>query len=179
MSEFILQLLPLALLILGFLAIWFFAWRDKKRRPEGAKIEGFGGWLLIVAIGQWFGALSFIADFLKALPEYEKHWSNPIAQRVIMAEAGLTLGFVGFMIYVAIMMSMRRRVFLFLFRVELVLIVVGPLIVLFWAALVSDASLEKLNFGTEVGRSMGRAVGAAIWIVYSLRSVRVRNTFVR
>lgn len=179
MSEFILQLLPLALLILGALAIWFFAWREGKKRPEGAKIEGFGGWLLIVAICQWFGTLSLFADFLKALPEYEKHWSNPIARRVIMAEAGLTLGFVGFMIYVAIMMSLKRRVFPLLFRIELVLIVVGPLIILLWAAAVSDASLEKLNFGTEVTRSIGRAVGAAIWILYSLRSVRVRNTFVR
>ncbi len=172
------QLVPLALVLLAGFSIWYFVRRRNKARPGGEKLEGIGGWLILVAIGQVLGILRSLAEFGKSLPDYEKHWNNPLMQKAIIGEIGLSAVMFAFMVFTAIMMGQKRRIFPTLFRIELVLFAVMPLLNLFWVSQALGVSLEKLGYETVAGQSIGIAVGAAVWIAYSLRSVRVRNTFV-
>lgn len=174
----IVQFVPLTLVLLIGFAIWYFASQRKKARPTGEKLEGIGGWLILVAIGQVLGIFRALAEFGKSLPDYEKHWSNPLLKNAIIGEVGLSAGMFAFMIYTAIMMGQKRRIFPTLFRVELVLFAVIPLLNLFWVSYAIGASFEKLGYETVIGQSIGIAIGAAVWIAYTLKSVRVRNTFV-
>src|SRR5262249_50131320 len=92
------------------------------------KLEGFGGWLLLIAIGNWPGVLAPLGDFLMELPDYAAQWSDPAVRRGIVGEAVLDAGLFVFMLYTAIMMNMKRHEFPTLFRLQLALVVVLPVL---------------------------------------------------
>src|SRR5476649_766025 len=92
------------------------------------KLEGFGGWLLLIAIGQWFGFFSALVGFIWELPTYSEQWSDPAMWSTMIGKAGIELGLIAFMLYTTIVMSMKRREFPTLFRIELALFVVVPLL---------------------------------------------------
>ena len=140
--------------------------------------EGFGGWLLLIAIGQWLGVFGGAVQFLLGLSDYASRWSDPLTRRGVVGEAGLELALLALMLYVAIMMSMKRRVFPTLFRIQLALVVVVPLLSTWWTSSSAGRPIEGLEFtGTAVQAVVG-VIGASLSILYSLRSERVRNTFI-
>ena len=143
-----------------------------------SRLEGFGGWLLLVAIGQWFGPFGIVGDFLFELPAYLSHWSDPAMRRGIIGAAGLAAGLLAFMLYTAIMMSMKRHEFPTLFRIQLALLVVAPLLSTWWMSRSTGQPLGTLEFAATAVQTIVAFVGASISILYSLRSERVRNTFV-
>ena len=48
------------------------------------RLEGFGGWLLLIAIGQWLGVFGTLGDFLMELPDYAAQWSDPAVRHGIV-----------------------------------------------------------------------------------------------
>jgi hypothetical protein len=176
--DLLVQLLPLTLIVLIGWAIWHFARLKRPVQGSGLRLEGFGGWLLVVAIGQWAGILVLLGQIGNALPQYEQYWANPLMKTVIVGSLITDLGLAAFAFYVAVMMTRRSRIFPALFRVQLVLIVALPVITAIWMSLVTGVPIASLDWAPEVGRAIGRAVGAVVWILYSLKSVRVLNTFV-
>lgn len=140
--------------------------------------EGFGGWLLLVAIGQWLGVFGGLVQFVLGLPDGASRWSDPALRRGIMEEAGLEIALLAMMLYTTVMMSMKRREFPTLFRIQLALVVVVPLLSTWWASTSAGEPIEGLEFaGTAVQAVVG-VIGASLSILYSLRSERVRNTFI-
>jgi hypothetical protein len=140
--------------------------------------EGFGGWLLLVAIGQWLGLFGGLVQFVLGLPDDASRWSDPAMRRGIMGEAGLEIALLAMMLYTTVMMSMKRREFPTLFRIQLALVVVVPLLSTWWTSTSAGKPLEGLEFaGTAVQAVVG-VIGASLSILYSLRSERVRNTFI-
>ena len=73
------------------------------------KLEEFGGWLLLVAIGQWLGVFGALGDFLMELQTYAAQWTDPAVRRGVVGEVVLDAGLVAFMLYTTIMMSMKRH----------------------------------------------------------------------
>jgi hypothetical protein len=140
--------------------------------------EGFGGWLLAVAIGQWLGILRELVEFLWALPTWVGEWRDPAMHRATLGEAGLSLGLLAFMLYTAIIMNMKRREFPTLFRIELALYVVFPLLSIWWVATATGTPVDRASFAGIAGEAVASTIGASLSILYSLRSLRVRNTFV-
>src|SRR5438046_4387036 len=80
--------------------------------------EGFGGWLLLIAVGQWLGFLGRLMELVWELPTWVGQWSDPALCRATMGEVALSVGLLAFMLYTAIIMNMKRREFPTLFRLE-------------------------------------------------------------
>jgi len=72
----------------------------------------------------------------------------------------------------------KRRIWPALFRIELVLLTVLPLLKLLWVWQATGDQLDTLEPGAIIAQCIGIAVGAVIWITYTYKSVRVRDTFV-
>jgi hypothetical protein len=140
--------------------------------------EGFGGWLLLIAVGQWLGVFAGLVQFLLGLPDYASRWSDPLMRRGVMGEAGLEIALLAMMLYTAVMMSMKRREFPTLFRIQLALVVVVPLLSTWWTSTSAGTPIEGLEFASTAVQAVVGVVGASLSILYSLRSERVRNTFV-
>ncbi len=138
------------------------------------KLEGFGGWLLLIAVGQWLSTLGTLVALLLELPGYLSQWAEPAMRRGIIGEAGLGVGLLGFMLYTSVMMNMKRHEFPTLFRIQLALFVVAPLLTT-WS---TGKTLGGLDFAATAAQAVIALIGASISILYSLRSERVRNTFV-
>src|SRR5262249_2208938 len=99
-------------------------------------------------------------------------------RRGIIGETGLNIALLAFMFYTTVMMSMKRREFPTLFRFQLALLVVVPLLVTWWTSMSAGRSIEGLEFAAIAARAVVGVIGASLSILYSLRSERVRNTFV-
>jgi hypothetical protein len=143
-----------------------------------AQPEGFGGWLLLVAIGQWLGLFRELVEFIWALPTWLDQWSDLALQRAMLGEVGLSLGLLAFMLYTTITMSMKRHEFPTLFRIELALYVVVPLLTTWWVSKSTGTPVDKMTYAAIVAEAIAGTIGASLSILYSLRSTRVRNTFV-
>jgi hypothetical protein len=140
--------------------------------------EGFGGWLLLVAIGQWLGFLGRLVELIWALPTWVGQWSDPALRRATLGDAGLSGALLAFVLYTAIVMNMKRREFPTLFRIEVALFVVVPLLSIWWGATSTGTVVEKASFAGIATQAIAATIGASLSILYSLRSARVRNTFV-
>ena len=155
-------------------------WRvagDRMKQAAGAP-EGFGGWLLLIAIGQWLGILRELVELVWALPTWASQWSDPILRRTALGEAGLSAGLIAFMLYTTIMMSLKRQEFPTLFRIELALYVVVPLLSIGWVSASTGATVERASLAGIAVEAIIGTIGAWISMLYSLRSVRMRNTFI-
>lgn len=144
--------------------------------PE--KLEGFGGWLLLVAIGQWLGLFGKVIELIFDLPDFAGRWNDLVMRRPMLGEAVLELGLIAFMLYTTIMMSMKRQEFPTLFRIQLALFVIVPLASTVWLAKATGHTLAGMAFAATATQAVIGVIGASISILYSLRSERVRNTFV-
>jgi hypothetical protein len=140
--------------------------------------EGFGGWLLLVVIGQWLGFFGQLMAFIWTLPTWVGQWRDPALHRATMGEAGLSVGLLAFMLYTAIMMNMKRREFPTLFRIEVALFVIVPLLSIWWVARSTGAVVDKATFAGIATQAVAATIGASFSILYSVRSARVRNTFI-
>ena len=140
--------------------------------------EGFGGWLLLVAIGQWLGVLWGFADLAASSPGWIAQWRDPALRFATAGEAGLALCLLAFVLYTAVVMNMKRREFPLLFRIEAALYVVVPLFSTWWVSSLAGTPVDRIDFAGIAIQAIAGTIGASITILYSLRSARVRNTFV-
>ncbi len=113
-----------------------------------------------------------------ALPTWTSQWSDPVLRRAAIGEAGLSASLLAFMLYTAIMMSSKRREFPTLFRIEVALYVVVPLLSIAWVSSSTGATVDGANFAGIAVQAVFGTIGAWISILYSLRSARVRSTFI-
>jgi hypothetical protein len=142
------------------------------------KLEGFGGWLLLIAIGQWLGLFGTVGDLLLDLPDYLSGLGDPATRRVVVGQAAIEIFLLLFMFYTTLMMAMKRHEFPTLFRLQLALAAVVPLASAVWLSHATGKPLEGVDFAGTAAQSVIAVIGASISILYSLRSQRVRNTFI-
>jgi len=90
----------------------------------------------------------------------------------------MTFGLLAFILYTAIIMNMKRREFPTLFRIEVALFVVVPLLSIWWVARSTGTVVDQASFTGVAVQAIAATIGASLSILYSLRSARVRNTFI-
>jgi len=147
---------------------------------SGAPPEGFGGMLLYLAIVQWLGVVIVAARLLWRMPPWEDYVEAPQVHASSIAEVIGHLAALVFVLWAALSMTRRRRLFPVLLRIELALLAVLPVVELFFAPAETDSYVTAPKLWIAIAlRIVATGLFAAALFVYSLRSERVRNTFVR
>jgi hypothetical protein len=171
-------------LAVGLLA-WFVAHRlrlnERWKGPTGAS-QSSDGWLLFVMVLQWLAVLHAFGDVVGNLDPRRlasAASSGPYRYGGYIASiVALVLLFI-FVLWSAIMMHRKSRLFPKLFRIEMALLLFGPILIALgvtWEAEHGKVShLVSVLFWSRVAIL---APAAGIGYVYSLRSIRFRNTFV-
>jgi uncharacterized membrane protein (UPF0182 family) len=138
----------------------------------GRTVEGFGGWLLVLVALQWLAVFGLLAWLSREMGDFQRAGAAGTPSLL----TGY-LAILAFATWTAVAMMRRRRLFLALLRIELVLLVVLSTM---------DLSIFGSSYVTEpkawlatLARFALAAVIAAVGFAYSAASVRVRNTFVR
>jgi magnesium-transporting ATPase (P-type) len=152
--------------------------KEKKSKPEPSsnrtKLKGIGGWLILVVIGLVVSIIQYLNYFLEGAvgPTGIEYLDN-----IITFESIGMVVFLGFTVYVLILMSKKSREFPKIFT-YLILALLGFAFLDF--ALMSDYSGPGASEAMETGlvAVVQAAIYAAIWIPYMRKSVRVKNTFV-
>ena len=136
--------------------------------------EGFAGWLLLLAAGQWLTVLLLLAALIRRMPLMADA-DHPQQLRLFGHLLLLALALSS-----AILMTRKSRLYPRLLRLELVLLVVVPPIDALWLTEENGAYVTepKLWIAFAV-RLAATGMFAAAWYLYSEHSRRVRATFVR
>ena len=174
-------LLALLLAIAAGLAVYVIAHRlARGRGPSAAATPaGFGGWLMVLAIGQWLAVALLLFGIVLRLPLYQHALETPDLGAGALAAIAGRLALFAFVAWAALMMSFRSRLYPHLLRLELLGLVVLPALGLWLMEEERAYVTEPKLWLTIVVRFVATAVFAALWYVYSQHSLRMRNTFVR
>ena len=141
--------------------------------------SGFGGWLLLLAIGQTLAPLRTLnvlaqsADGYRALQDS----SIPNATLAIYAEVGLFICFAAFQVFIIVSMYRRRRFFPELFYSQWVAAMGVPIADWILTSTLLHIPLDSLVTVKDIAGVLGAGLLGGIWVWYVARSVRVRNTF--
>jgi hypothetical protein len=176
--DILIQFVPLlvVLLLVGW-ACWFFLLRpktDNTALPVQA-LTGIQGWLILVAIGQVALPLVVIVQLAISLVEYRIIWKiHPIFVAGWVALYGAVLLFT---LWCSFNFFKKRREFPQLFIWELWLLVFVPFLGVIWATLVTGVKIDNLLTSDDWKDVVRSLITAIAWTLYTLRSVRVKNTF--
>ncbi|MEY9719277.1 hypothetical protein ABIA22_001767 [Sinorhizobium fredii] len=139
---------------------------------------GFGGWLLLLAIGQVLAPLRTLAETANGMEAYGQFQSVPGGQVVAIGEPALNFAFLALQVVVLWFMLKKNKLFPKLFFYQWLAI---PFLVILDILLVSAAlgvGVNQLLTEDLVVPSIAAFIGTGLWTLYVFKSVRVRNTFV-
>ena len=155
-------------------------WTAKRSpaHPDGGPV-GFGGWLLLLAMGQTLAPLKTLASLSGTAQSLDKLAAIPGGRIAVGGEVALNLAFL--VLQVAVLALMYRRSILFpkFFLYQLLCMI---------AVIVLDALLVSASLGIAVnqiftpemvGEDIVALLGTGLWTLYLFKSRRVKNTFVQ
>jgi len=154
---------------------------------EGKRLEGIGGWLVLVAVGliasPIFMAVGLIQDVLPAFsggtwarlteagsPNYHPLWAPLLIMEVSGTSLFILFSLVLLVLFFMKKMSVPRLVIIFLLA-NLAFVVIDYFLAM---RIPLVASMPDESTPAQIAR---QAVSCVIWIPYFLRSKRVKNTF--
>lgn len=168
------------LIILVFIGgIGFVIWKAASvaRASKDVSLEGFGGWLLLLAIGQVAGLLRSAITLVGEFKEYEQVLHLPQGPLLVFGVAIFNLPLFGVIAYTTIVMLSRKRVFHDWFTAQWILSVIFPIGSLVWIWIVLG-NVNEIVTPEFLGYSTAILIGGGIWVRYVHVSRRVANTFV-
>ncbi|UDL90932.1 DUF2569 family protein [Mesorhizobium sp. PAMC28654] len=158
----------------------FFAVRSASKPSQNpASLVGFGGWLMLLAIGQALSPLRTLAILGTSSDDYQKLMTLPNGALATYGEVGLLLAFLA--LQVVVLVAMLRRSFRFrqLFLYQWIAIPVLFLLDTIWISAVLSVPMNQVLTGDALVAPIVSFVLTGIWVAYVHKSVRVRNTFTR
>ncbi|QND64935.1 DUF2569 family protein [Mesorhizobium loti] len=158
----------------------FFAVRSAakpSRNPEA--LVGFGGWLMLLAIGQTLSPLRTLADFANSADGYQQLMTLSNGPLAVYGELALNLAFLALQLVVLVSMLRRSHRFPQLFLLQWLAIPVVFVLDTIWVASVLGVPVSLVLAGDALVAPIASFVLTGLWVAYVYNSVRVRNTFTR
>jgi hypothetical protein len=140
--------------------------------------SGFGGWLLLLAIGQILGLLKTMATVANSIQTWAEYSSVGGGKVVIGGEAVITFAFVILQVVVIWFMLKKHRLFPKLFFYQWIAIPVAFVLDVALVSAVLGVGVHQLLTPEVVSPSVAAFVVTGLWVWYVSKSVRVRNTFI-
>ncbi|CDX36775.1 DUF2569 family protein [Mesorhizobium sp. WSM4935] len=158
----------------------FFAVRSATARPRHPEqLVGFGGWLMLLAIGQCLSPFRTLAELFSSSEGYRQLMPVPNGPLAVCGEVLLLLAFAGLQVIVLFSMLRRSPRFKRLFVYQWIAIPIVFVLDAVWTSTVLDAPMTQVLAGDALVAPIASFVLTGIWVVYVYRSVRVGNTFDR
>lgn len=143
------------------------------------QLEGLGGWLVLVGIGQVFGPVRMLASLVSYYADPKTQGAFGQAPLALDGELALNIACFALIMFCTYAFFARKRYFPLLFVVE---VLSAPALVVLDAVWVSATSAMTLSTALSANGGMFTAILISIpgflWITYMFKSRRVRNTFV-
>ena len=142
---------------------------------------GFGGWLLLLLVGQTLAPLRSLGALAQEIQAYNTIRSAYAVPNMDLAEGVeiiLVLALVVFSVVVAIAMYRKRRYFPALFLWQWVLAVAVSVANLVVPASLMGIPLRAMMNAESTASILAVIIVGGLWVLYVFRSVRVQNTFV-
>ncbi|MBZ9707936.1 DUF2569 family protein [Mesorhizobium sp. ESP7-2] len=158
----------------------FFAVRSAAKpslNPES--LVGFGGWLMLLAIGQALSPLRTLANFANSADGYRQLMILPNGSLAVYGEVALNLAFLALQLVVLVSMLRRSRRFPQLFLLQWLAIPAVFILDTIWISSILGVPVNQVLAGDALVAPLASFAGAGIWAAYVYKSVRVRNTFTR
>jgi hypothetical protein len=149
----------------------------KRKVNSAGQPEGFGGWLLLLAIGQTLTPLRSLGDFVRLVPEYQQVMAIENGPPLVYSEVALTVAYIALQIAVTVFMFRRSSLFPRLYFWQWIAL---PIYFVLDGALIHallDIGTDQLFTAQEIGGLAAAFVINGLWVWYVSASVRVRNTF--
>ena len=158
----------------------FFAVRSAAKPSQNPEaLVGFGGWLMLLAIGQALSPLRTLADFANSADGYQRLMTLSNGPLAVYGEVALNLGFLALQLIVLVSMLRRSLRFPQLFLLQWLAIPVVFVLDTIWIALILGVPVNQVLAGDALVAPIASFVGTGIWVAYVYKSIRVRNTFNR
>ena len=158
----------------------FFAVRSSiKPRQNPDSLVGFGGWLMLLAIGQCLSPFRTLAELLSSSEGYHALMTLPNGALAVCGEIVLLLAFAALQVIVLVAMLRRSARFKRLFLYQWIAIAVVFVLDAVWISVIVGAPMSQVLAGDTLVAPIVSFVVTGIWVAYVHKSVRVRNTFDR
>ncbi|UCI05879.1 DUF2569 family protein [Mesorhizobium sp. B1-1-8] len=164
------------LLLIGVPA--FFAVRSAARPSQNpGELVGFGGWLLLLAIGQTLSLFRTLADLVSSSDGYKQLMPLPNGPLAVYGEIGLLLAFTALQVVVLVAMLRRSPRFKQLFLYQWIAIPLVFVLDAVWTSTILGAPISQVVAGDALVAPIVSFVLTGIWVAYIHKSIRVKNTF--
>ncbi|CAN7572063.1 DUF2569 family protein [Mesorhizobium sp. LjRoot246] len=158
----------------------FFAVRSAAKPSQNPEaLVGFGGWLMLLAIGQTLSPLRTLAELGSSSDGYSQLMLVPNGPMVVYGEVALLLAFMVLQLVVLVAMLRRSPWFKQLFLIQWLAIPVVFILDAIWVSTALGVSVGQVVAGEALAAPIVSFVLTGLWVAYVYKSVRVRNTFTR
>lgn len=174
MTEILIQLTPLALIVLIFAIAIRYSYKIKQKNlQEGGEIKGIGGWLIVFIIALFSSLGRMLSQFAQKNNTYVNTLSSYEKNIDTFESIGVTFGIILLVIVIINFFQKKRRII--------------NLLTFYYFYLISYSIIDAVLISSYYNLDdtsiliipiVGNMIPAAIWISYFQRSVRVKNTFI-
>lgn len=166
------------LLVIIGVPVALIAWFARRSASGDRVLVGFGGWLLLLAIGQTLAPFRTIAETGKVLEEtYDQLMMFPNGQVVLYGELAITAAFLALQLVTIVLMYRKSRLFRPFFVYQWLAIPVAFVLELLLVSTALDMPLGPLFAAAGPEQTLAAFIITGLWVWYLFKSVRVRNTF--
>lgn len=156
----------------------FFAVRSAiKPSQSPSDLVGFGGWLMLLAIGQALSPFRTLAELFSSSEGYQQLMPLPNGPVAVCGEIVLLLAFAALQVVVLFAMVRRSPRFKQLFLYQWITIPVVFILDAIWTSTILGVPISQILVADALIAVIASFVLTGIWVACVYRSVRVRNTF--
>lgn len=166
-----------AILLLIGVPVFFAVRSARKRSRPPTDLEGFGGWLMLLAIGQSLSPLRTLVDIARSVEDYQRLITLPNGALAVYGEVALNLAFLVLQLVVLVSMLRRSHRFPKLFICQWFAIPLLFILDTVWISRMLGIPINQLLDGDTLISALISIITTGLWAAYVYRSIRVRNTF--